>query len=109
MTSTKFFIVRFSNGGVKKVLSDLMDDLAGIDVDSNLVVKASWSKKPYFYPLTPCCNATGKGSVAGDYPCVVCRSCYREVDPYFGGDTEVAHTVVSFRLQQKATPRVRAR
>lgn len=31
------------------------------------------------YPLTPCCGATTKGSVAGDTPVMVCRACYKEV------------------------------
>lgn len=34
-----------------------------------------------YYPLTPCCAATGKGSVDG----TVCRSCYDLVDDAFGG------------------------
>lgn len=32
------------------------------------------------YPLTACCGASGKGGEAG----VICRSCYRDVDPMFG-------------------------
>ena len=30
--------------------------------------------------LTPCCDATGKGSEGG----IVCRKCHEEVDPVFG-------------------------
>ena len=32
------------------------------------------------YPLTPCCNASAKGSEGG----IVCRKCYHEVPPGFG-------------------------
>ena len=32
------------------------------------------------YPLTPCCGASGKGGGSG----VICRKCYRDVDPMFG-------------------------
>ena len=32
------------------------------------------------YPLTPCCQASGKGSERG----VVCRSCYNEVSAMYG-------------------------
>lgn len=36
-----------------------------------------------FYLLTPCCKASGKGSIDSATG-VVCRRCYREVDPIFG-------------------------
>lgn len=40
------------------------------------------------YPLTPCHQASGKGS---EVPTgVVCRSCYEEVDPLYG-DCDVAY------------------
>lgn len=38
------------------------------------------------YALTPCCGASGKGADCNSG--VVCRSCYREVDAYFGGPAE---------------------
>jgi hypothetical protein len=34
-----------------------------------------------FYPLTPCCAATGKGAESG----TVCRRCYRDVGYEYGG------------------------
>lgn len=37
------------------------------------------------YLLTPCCGATGKGSVTGDTPTVVCRRCHRQVPDCYGG------------------------
>lgn len=33
---------------------------------------------------TPCCGASGKGSMIGDEPAVVCRACYRPVSDIFG-------------------------
>lgn len=35
------------------------------------------------YRLTPCCNASGKGSMVGDRPAIVCRACYKEVGDVF--------------------------
>lgn len=34
----------------------------------------------FVYPLTPCCQASGKGGGNG----VVCRACYHDVETYFG-------------------------
>lgn len=34
------------------------------------------------YPLTPCCEATGKGMDTETG--VGCRACYEEIDPIFG-------------------------
>lgn len=34
-------------------------------------------------PLTTCCGASGKGS-AGSRTGVVCRACYRDVEPAYG-------------------------
>jgi hypothetical protein len=41
------------------------------------------NSKVSFYPLTPCCAASGKGSESETG--VVCRKCYRTVDAGFGG------------------------
>jgi hypothetical protein len=35
------------------------------------------------WPLTPCCQATGKGSTNSDTG-VICRACYDDVDPFYG-------------------------
>jgi len=32
------------------------------------------------YPLTPCCQASAKGTEYG----TACRACYAEIDPVFG-------------------------
>ena len=36
------------------------------------------------YPLTTCCEASAKGSVATGVPATVCRACYRDIDPGYG-------------------------
>jgi hypothetical protein len=47
------------------------------------VARVDYGNGPLYYPLTPCCDASGKGM---DYEYGVgCRSCYQEVDPVFGG------------------------
>lgn len=37
-----------------------------------------------FYLLTPCCEASGKGSMVDEVPAIVCRKCYNEVDAIYG-------------------------
>ena len=56
----------------KFALADVTIAVAQIGPDENPVHLA--------YPLTPCCGASGKGGGDG----VICRSCYRDVDPMFG-------------------------
>lgn len=36
------------------------------------------------YPLTACCSASAKGSMALGEPATVCRGCYEEIDPAMG-------------------------
>lgn len=36
------------------------------------------------YYLTPCCQASVTGTMAGDRPITGCRACYREVDDALG-------------------------
>jgi hypothetical protein len=49
---------------------------------------AKWEdpKMTWYFPLTPCCDATGKGMCGGDgYDGYTgCRACYHEVDGIFG-------------------------
>lgn len=61
------------NPVTKFVLSDVTIAVTNI---------ASDTQPPAFlaYPLTPCCGASGKGGESG----VICRACYRPVDPMFG-------------------------
>ena len=51
------------------------------------------------YPLTKCCQASAKGSD----DCVVCRKCYREVDPIFGMGWSEAEFEAELPLLKKAT------
>jgi hypothetical protein len=52
-------------------------DLQIIAADAPIVlVIAEWG----LYPLTPCCQASAKGSGSA----VVCRGCYQEIDTLFG-------------------------
>jgi hypothetical protein len=77
----------FADGSTREVPEPVFADLAGLDALGNLVVTSDWDPG-YHYSLTPCCHASGKGSA--DSPTgVVCRSCYRDVDLYFGGPSGV--------------------
>lgn len=81
-----------ADGTTVTVPGHLAASARGIDADGDLVVAADWTKPgeaEYIYPLTPCCNASGKGLMDDDSGegYVGCRSCYQEVDPKFGGDT----------------------
>lgn len=63
------------------------------------------------YPLTACCQASGKGGATG----VICRACYQPVPSVMGGDLYgailaagcpcpdacLAHTIYQLESQQK--------
>jgi hypothetical protein len=66
----------------------------GLDADGNGVYAMS-EEHAYLYAVTPCCQASGKGSFAG----VVCRACHRVVDDYFGGRATLAVPVAPDREQ----------
>lgn len=51
------------------------------------------------YPLTPCCQASAKGSMAGGEPATVCRVCYREIDPLLGDCAVVSSPTFSRDLR----------
>lgn len=51
---------------------------------SRLAIATDRGDATSLYLLTPCCGASGKGSMIGNRPAVVCRSCYREVGEDFG-------------------------
>lgn len=78
--------VTFHNGEQRIVNSLTLDVLVGIDGEGNLVAQFD----NFQYPLTPCCNASGKGSGGG----VVCRSCYQYVSSYFGGEATAVSSIV---------------
>jgi hypothetical protein len=58
------------------------------------------------YLLTPCCNATAKGSSAGGVGMTVCRSCYIEIDTVYGCSwpAEQAEAVIEQRFNATRTP-----
>jgi hypothetical protein len=72
------------------------DRVRGVDSDGDLLVPLGEPAHPihhddgteYLIPLTPCCHASGKGAESATG--VVCRGCYREVDPKFGGPSSLA-------------------
>jgi hypothetical protein len=65
------------------------DMLLGVDADGNLVVHDP-DIPDLVYALTPCCNASGKGS-ANSPTGICCRACYQPVDSYFGGPAKVTN------------------
>src|ERR1043165_1046986 len=69
----------------------IADRVRGVDADGDLLVPLAEPGQhilgdygdEYLVPLTACCHAQGKG--ADSSTGVVCRTCYREVDPKYGG------------------------
>ena len=59
----------------------------GREVTTGLLVATDPKDGSAWY-VTECCQASAKGSTADGRPAVVCRSCYREVDPRLGGIVE---------------------
>ena len=74
----------------------IADRVRGIDAEGDLLIPLGEPDNPirhgdgaeYLIPLTPCCQASGKGAESGTG--VVCRNCYREVDPKHGGPGTLA-------------------
>ena len=52
------------------------------------------------YRLTPCCGASGKGSMVGDRPAIVCRGCYNEVEDVFGYGASIDPDTYSIDLSE---------
>lgn len=77
--------IKFTDGTSRQVDKTTAALVVGKDSAGNLVA----SLMGFEYPLTPCCNASGKGSIAGSGPAVVCRSCYKEVGYEFGMEATV--------------------
>lgn len=84
------------NGRHIQVRAGLADRVHGIDADGDALATLGEPDHPirhpdgsnYLVPLTPCCQADGKGSESATG--VVCRACYREVDGKYGGHSTVA-------------------
>lgn len=77
--------------------------IVGIDAERDPVVNLGEPGSPmhhddgseYLIPLTPCCNADGKG--ADVTTGVVCRACYAVVDIKYGGPSDVVVRVAGGR------------
>ncbi len=82
--------VRFADESMRLLPAGLASKVVGLDSDGCLLVPLMGEDLDYLIPLTPCCNASGKGGGHG----VVCRSCYRDVDPKFGGRERLFVAVV---------------
>lgn len=80
----------FANGTWRPVAAQLAPRVVGLDADGDLLVPLMEEMPDYLIPLTPCCNASGKGGAAG----VICRACYRNVSYKYGGQEELAVAVV---------------
>ena len=83
--------ITLTDGTTVAVPAANADRFRGLDAHGNWVLADPDLSDPdaeYLIPLTPCCQATGKGS---DSPTgIVCRACYRTVDGYFGTDAIVS-------------------
>lgn len=84
--------VRLADGRTIPLPRRMADRVRGVDAYGYVVVAADDITNPdgseFLYPLTPCCYASGKGSI-DSVTGVVCRSCYCDVEDVFGGTTEV--------------------
>ncbi|WP_394622336.1 hypothetical protein JNUCC0626_50235 (plasmid) [Lentzea sp. JNUCC 0626] len=95
--------VVLEDGRHLRVRPVLADRVRGIDTDGDLLVPLT-DPAPrllgdygdeYLVPLTACCHAHGKG--ADSATGVVCRTCYREVDPKYGGPGDLSVPVAGAR------------
>lgn len=93
--------VAFANGQSIAVPSDTAEFILGLDEHGDLIARTEADIQPlFFFLLTPCCFASGKGSYSDerDEGIVVCRNCYREVSPKFGSaltERDIVVAVVS--------------
>ena len=103
----------FSNGLRHLVPCLLAARVRGIDSDGDLLVPLCDQPtlvlrddhSEYLVPLTPCCQATGKGAECSTG--VVCRSCFEEVDTKYGVDGQVAAEVSLMSLVRSGPVAVR--
>lgn len=79
--------VYFESGAFRDIADeDLARRVRALDGDGDLVVPLE-GVEGWWIPLTPCCNASGKGSVNVESG-VCCRACYADVGPKYGGNTK---------------------
>lgn len=84
IADTRTVPVELVNGDLVAVPAGIARDFVGLDEDGDWVCKEDFPDgSTMLYALTPCCHASGKGSVNCETG-VVCRACYDEVDPKYG-------------------------
>lgn len=76
--------VALAGGGTVEVPLHSIDRFRGLDAFGCKVYESDG----LLVAVTRCCEATGTGS-AGSSTGVACRSCYEDVDAYFGGSARV--------------------
>lgn len=102
-SSADVVAVVLEDGRRLRVRSVIADRVRGVDVDGDLLVPLTEPGQhilgacvdEYLVPLTACCHAHGKG--ADSATGVVCRTCYREVDPKYGGPGDLSVAVAGAR------------
>ncbi|WP_053734153.1 hypothetical protein [Nocardia sp. NRRL S-836] len=103
-----------------RIRSVIADRVRGVDADGDLLIPLAEPGQhipddhgdEYLVPLTPCCHAHGKG--ADSATGVVCRNCYREVDPKYGGPGDLSVAVAGARpalqfFRRRLAPRAASR
>lgn len=88
--------IALADGRHVQVHSLIADRVRGVDADGDLLVPLGEPDHSirhddgaeYLIPLTSCCHASGKGAESSTG--VVCRACYRGVDPKYGGPSTLA-------------------
>ncbi|WP_405183604.1 hypothetical protein OG225_42250 (plasmid) [Nocardia sp. NBC_01377] len=66
---------------------DSVDEILGLDAQGCIIIKFGTDSSMV---LTPCCHASGKGSI-DSLSGIVCRACYVDVHhKHGGGDTDIA-------------------
>ena len=79
--------LELATGDSISVLAAVADRVRGIDHDGDVIVCDP--DMDSLIPVTPCCNATGKGTVTAASG-VCCRRCHTEVGIKFGGPGTIA-------------------
>jgi hypothetical protein len=95
-------LVQFTDGTSRDVRDNLAPQIVGLDEAGDLLVHglgeepiaASDGVGDYLTPLTPCCYASGKGSIDSSTG-ICCRTCYRDVDNKYGGSSHLAVPVTT--------------
>jgi len=103
-TNVDMVTLTLSDGRDIQVNAFFADLVCGVDEDGDPLVplfspedfpvskQVPDHAKNMMVPLTPCCQASGKGSDTDTGVC--CRVCYRQVDVKYGGQAHLAVPVV---------------